>query len=59
VDDDRLLVHAAALGEPAPVPHVRVGGATFRAEGAPPGSTPLAFENDLLYLGPMAFARSG
>jgi hypothetical protein len=53
--DDALLVHAAAFGEPAPIPHHRVGGDTFEVDTEAPGAVPIAFDAGLLYLGPMAF----
>jgi CubicO group peptidase (beta-lactamase class C family) len=54
---DGVLLHAQALGQSRPVPCSRLGGNTFNAVGNPPGSTPIAFDGDLLYLGPFAMPR--
>jgi CubicO group peptidase (beta-lactamase class C family) len=53
-----LLLHAEAVGEQAPIRYRSVGGNAFCAEPARPGGLTIAFAGDLLYLGPMAFARS-
>lgn len=55
VDDVRL--HAQAFGESRPVTCTRLGGNTFNVSGNPPGSTPMSFDGDLLYLGPFAMPR--
>ncbi|WP_377641815.1 serine hydrolase domain-containing protein [Oryzobacter terrae] len=55
---DGLLLDAAAFGEPAPIPHHRLSGDTFVADGHPPGGMPIAVADGLLYLGPFAIARS-
>ncbi len=58
LDDDRLLLHAQAFGAPDPLTFERLRGTTFDVAGRPPGSTPLAVDGDLLYLGPFALPRS-
>ncbi len=55
---DGVLLNAAAFGETRPLPCRRLGGNTFNVLGNPPGSTPIAFDADLLYLGPFALPRS-
>ncbi|MET0998876.1 MAG: serine hydrolase domain-containing protein [Marmoricola sp.] len=59
LDTDSIRLYAEAFGLPAPVTCERLGGNTFNVQGNPPGSTPLSFDDDLLYLGPFALARSG
>lgn len=54
---DDLMVLAPAFGVTAPTRCTRLGGNTFAPSGNPPGSTPLAVDDDLLYLGPFAFPR--
>ena len=54
---DRILLHAPAFGAPEPVDCTRLGGNTFTTAGRPPGSTPVSFDTDLLYLGPFALPR--
>ena len=60
VDDDpeALLADVSFLGEAAPVRFRRRGGSCFVVEGEPPGSTPMAFEDGLAYLGPIALPRT-
>ena len=57
-DPDRLELLAPAFGQPEPVRLERLGGNTFDVIGRPPGSTPLAFDGDILYFGPFALPRS-
>ena len=54
---DHIRLHAQAFGQPGPVDCVRLGGNTFTMQGDPPGSTPVAFDADLLYVGPFALPR--
>jgi len=56
--DDRLVLHAAALGESEPIPLARSGGGAFEVVDRPPRAMPVAFEESLLYLGPFAMARN-
>ena len=53
-----LLLASAPMGIADPVRHARVHGDTFVAEGAPPGGMAIAFDGDLLYLGPFALQRA-
>jgi len=54
---DGITLHAEAFGVSDPVTCERLGGNTFSVRGNPPGSTPFAFDDDLLYLGPFALPR--
>jgi CubicO group peptidase (beta-lactamase class C family) len=54
---DEVLLHAEAFGENRPLRCTRLGGNTFDVLGNSPGSTPFAFDADLLYLGPFALPR--
>jgi len=54
---DDVLLHAKAFGQSDPVPCTRLGGNSFNVAGNPPGSTPISFDGDLLYLGPFAMPR--
>jgi len=54
----RLQLVAAPFGQLEPVSMERLGGNTFAVVGAPPGSTPIAFDDDLLYVGPFALPRT-
>ena len=54
---DRIRVDARAFGEGETVACTRLGGNTFSTAGRPPGSTPVAFDADLLYVGPFALPR--
>ena len=54
---DELQLHAEAFGQPHPLDCVRLGGNTFTMRSAPPGSMPVAFDDDLLYVGPFALPR--
>lgn len=55
---DALLLEAPAMGVP-PVPHARRYGDTFAAAASASGGMPIAFDEELLYLGPFALPRSG
>jgi CubicO group peptidase (beta-lactamase class C family) len=55
---DLLELDATAFGEPAPLRYQRDAGNRFVIPGRPAGSLPIAFDGDLLYLGPMAMPRS-
>jgi CubicO group peptidase (beta-lactamase class C family) len=55
---DDVLLHAQPFGEPRPLLCTRLGGNTFNVSGNPPGSTPFAFDGNLLYLGPFAIPRA-
>jgi CubicO group peptidase (beta-lactamase class C family) len=54
---DVIRLHAQAFGLPEPANYERLGGDTFNVRGNPPGSTPVAFDDSLLYLGPFAMPR--
>ena len=54
---DGIQLHAQAFGQPRPVDCVRLGGNTFAMQGSPPGGMPVAFDDDLLYVGPFAVPR--
>lgn len=56
-DEDLLEVDARFVGQRTPVTYRRHGGDLFDVAGAPPGSTPLSFDDDLAYLGPFALPR--
>lgn len=56
-DTDGLVLHAAAFGAAEPIALRRRGGDAFVVVGEPPGATPIAVDDDLLYVGPMAVAR--
>ncbi len=58
VGSDSFLFHAAAFGEPEPLLHERIGGNTFVRQGRPPGGMALAFDENLLYIGPFAVPRN-
>ena len=53
-----LLADVSFLGEADPVRLRRRGGSRFVVEGDPPGSTPVAFEDGLAYVGPFALPRA-
>ena len=55
---DTLQLHAEALGEPQPLTFRRVGDDAFARPGHHPGGMTIAVDDDLLYFGPMALARS-
>lgn len=57
-DGADLLLEAPAFGLAVPLRHVRTGGDTFVADGAPPGGMSIAVDGDLLYVGPFALPRS-
>ncbi len=57
-EDDLLEVDARFIGQATPVTYRRSGGDLFEVAGTPPGSTPLAFADDLAYVGPFALPRS-
>ena len=54
---DSIQLHAQAFGQPRPVDCVRLGGNTFAMQGSPPGGMPVAFDDELLYVGPFALPR--
>ncbi len=54
--EDSLVLHAAALGEDEPALLDRAGGDTFVVRNRM-GSLDVAFDGDLLYLGPFAMSR--
>jgi CubicO group peptidase (beta-lactamase class C family) len=54
---DGIELHAQAFGQPRPVDCVRLGGNTFAMRGGPPGSMPVAFDDDMLNVGPFALPR--
>ena len=57
-DGEAITLAAPAMGIAPPVRHERVHGDTFLAAGAPPGGMAIAFDGDLLYLGPFAVPRA-
>ena len=57
-DGEALRLAAPPMGIAPAVRHVRSHGDTFVAEGAPPGGMAIAFDDDLLYLGPFALQRA-
>jgi len=57
-DGEALQIGAPAMGIAAPVRHERSYGDTFVAAGSPPGGMAIAFDGDLLYLGPFALPRA-
>jgi CubicO group peptidase (beta-lactamase class C family) len=54
---DLIELEAQAFGAAAPLPMARSGGNTFQVAGRPPGAMPVAFDDDLVYLGPFAVPR--
>lgn len=52
-----LRLHAGAFGEPAPLDYVAAGNA-FVVSGEPPGTMPIAVDDDLLYVGPFGLPRT-
>lgn len=57
IDDDALRFDGAAFGSPGAVTCARLRGNTFVPAGFPPGSTPIAVDRRLLYVGPFALPR--
>jgi CubicO group peptidase (beta-lactamase class C family) len=57
-DDDALVLDVSALGGSADLRYERDTGDRFVVPGEPPGSLPIGFDRELLYLGPMAIPRS-
>ena len=56
-DGDDVLLTAAPMGIDG-ARHERAYGDTFLASGRPPGGMAIAFDGDLLYLGPFALPRA-